>query len=143
MSYDFKISPTAKRALESCIKTYGQGDEIHKWLRTLKELASAKIDAGSIDVSEILQDLLENGEKIAKKENWARSWEFLKSADIRQKVTGLYFMLKKREPPVQLRAAKEDFCFLGVITATITVYYEVNHVTQEMVIRYLVGLPGQ
>ena len=143
MAYDVKIAPSAKSALEACILTYGQSGEIWGWLNTLKELASKGIEAGSVDVSHILEDILKNGSEIAKKGNWAKSLEFFKSADVVQKIAALAFILTKRQPPVQLRAAKQEFCFLGAFTETITIYYEVNHVSKEVIFRYFSDLPGQ
>lgn len=143
MPYDVKIAPSAKVALEACIGTYGQTDAIWGWINSVTEMASKGIEAGSIDVSSVLDDLLRNGSEIAKKENWSKSWEFLKSAQFAEKISSLVFILSNRKPPVQLRAAKQEFLFLGAFTETITVYYEVNHVLKEVVIRHFVNLPGQ
>ena len=100
MSYELKIVPSARDALESCFQVYGQGDSIIPWIKKLTELASLKIDAGSIDISSILKDLAENGEELIKTENWAKTREFLHSAGFLERVHALYFVVSKRQPPV-------------------------------------------
>ena len=141
MAYDVKIAPSAKRALEGC-SVYGQADEIRAWIKSFTESASQDIEAGSIDVQEILTDILTSPE-VSKKENWKRSWEFLRSANYRAKVQALCHIVSKRSPPVQLRATVAEFYFLGAFTQTVTAFYEVNHASALIVIRYFDGLPNQ
>jgi len=143
MPYNAAMSPSAKKALASCIQTYGQGDEIHTWLRMLSKLASDGLDHGSVEVEKMIEGVFKNSEEIAGKGDWEQSWGFLKSATIVDWVAVVYHVITQQKPPLQLKAAKEEFCFLGMITENVVVFYEINHIRRAVIFRCFMGLPGQ
>lgn len=141
--YSIRFRERAKRELADAVEIYGNEFRANcsTWLQDLAKNAQDKDEAGSIDLGSALSEGIE---MIEMKGAWKRSFQrFWKAAPL-EKLKALEFVLRQREPPWQFRSSAIWFGeILGVISAEIHVYYEVDHVQKSITITMFTGLPGQ
>jgi len=128
--------PGAKRELSYFGVTYSIGDELQRWQEQLAAEAEAGIDTGSLDMTDVLDELINRGATIlgekAEVSSWQLSWERFKEAPLPQKLQALWVVVRRRCPPWELRMAIEGFYLLGAIPYDVVTWYAVDRIKRQV-----------
>jgi hypothetical protein len=144
MAYTVRYSTVAKSELADAFQVYGTEFEhdVNSWLHGLATKAETKDNSFTVDLVEILEQV----DRLASqpKSSWQLSWDRLHELGGIGKLQALLTAIRTRRLPWELRAADSPpFNVVGAFNSVVTVVYEIDHVEQRIIVRFVRGLPGQ
>lgn len=143
MSYKTRFVRSAKEELRQCYEDYPcLKEHLEAWLTELASCAERHDETGSWDISELPSSLA--SAMSPTKSSWAATQEHLGECSWMETLKAIVELVRRRKPPWQLRASWRVFSVLnGAFHCMIVVFYDVDHVSKQIVVRLFDGLPGQ
>jgi hypothetical protein len=139
VAYRIRYCKRARNELDECCETYGQDlrEGLLHWLRQIAEQPNEAVE--SLDVGELLKGAI-LGDALRQ---WRHSWKKLWTAAGIERFRALYYAIRKRQPPWQLKMTVRWFHVLDQFWAEVHVHFAVDHMREEVIIVKFDGLPGQ
>ena len=143
MSYRIRFHRKARAELDLCCHRYPCTEEpLWTWLRALADEAEEHEDRLSSDIKALATYLAKAF--LPMKTSWQFSHKKFGKATWLDVLKAIVEFVEHRDPPWQLRAAWCVFPVLGgAFHSWPLVFFEVDHVGKQIVIRLFEGLPGQ
>lgn len=143
MSYKIRYCSSAKKEFKECTEVYPcMRGPLLLWLKELAEEATGKRHELSININDLLSDIVED-EKNFSPDSWDLTKERLKKLGIIKKAKSLLVFLRKRRLPWEFRGAIRVFPVLDAFHSEVTIYYEIDHLAKQLIVTQWEGLPGQ
>jgi hypothetical protein len=139
LAYAIRYRKRARAALDNCHGIYGASlaGPLHKWLGRLAAEAQGRNHIISVDAKTFLETIANNPDP----GKWAGAGRRWLDAPALAKIKAIGVLLSKRCPPWEFRASVKTFRFLGACTYEATVFYEIDHVEERIIITAL-DVPG-
>jgi len=143
MSYRIRFQRSAKAELDQCCRVYAcMGGALLAWLGTLAQEAELHEERLSFDIANLPAYLSRVVSPI--ESSWRATWERFQEATWTEDMKAILEIIKTRKPPWQLRASWRVFPVLGGASHCMpVVFFDVDHVGKQIVVRLFDGLPGQ
>ena len=143
MSYRIRFHHKARVELDLCCETYPcMREPLWLWLHALAEEAEHPRDRFSFDIEDLPPYLAKAFEPF--ESSWEYTVDRLGEATWGEDMKAILKIVRTRRPPWQLRAAWRAFAVLGAtFHCWPIVFFDVDHVGKQVVIRLFDGLPGQ
>lgn len=143
MSYRIRFLRSAKAELEKCCRAYAcMGEPLSAWLGALAQEAELHEERLSFDIANLPVYLSRVVSPI--ESSWQATRERFQEATWTEDMKAILEIIKTRKPPWQLRASWRVFLVPGVASHCMpVVFFDVDHVGKQIVVRLFDGLPGQ
>lgn len=134
MAYLIRYLRRAREEADHLRTTYGQefAKAFDRWLVFLAHSAENGLDAASIDVLEVLEQIPEEGDDSLPNQ-WKYAWGRFKNASGLEMLRALLIVLKKRCPPWEFRMTSNWFSLLDCIAVEIQAYYVIDRPNKRVI----------
>lgn len=136
MSFKIVYDPDAKNEVIYFGTTYSIRDELQRWQEQLAAEAAAGVDSASLNLTELLDELIDRGTTILDEKSevssWKLSWERFKKVPLARKLQAVWVVVRRRRPPWELRMAVEGFYLLGTIPHDLIALYAVDRTKRQV-----------
>lgn len=138
--YGKRFHPAAKRELGEAKDDYGPrfAAEFDGWLDRLVAKAERREVHLTMDLGKFVESIDSLDPRV-----WRSFWREWVRADLKQKASDLWTVVRKRRPPREVRVAEKMFrAVASSFSTTVTATYEINHTDEWVRFIHFDGLRG-
>lgn len=148
MDYRIRFERTTRKEIDDTCEVYGYAfrSEIESLFESIVSAAgeSAQTKRNSLPDDFDVSGLFEMASAVSESpHDWMRTVTKWWNASITDKLRVILHIVTTRTPPWQLRCARRRIEVIGTFTCEVIIFYELDHIGKQVVIRLVHGLPGQ